>query len=170
MLCRMTISPVGDVISRVQLREDTSHSVPSLDCVNESQRTNSKTKRLSLRDLVQFLTSTNRAELSQSQVTQQLSEEQPHKDDDDISTIELVSADSNGSSLQGQPRSCGSATLGSDESRTSVGRSKHSTSQDSLGDYKQNFPYEPPRQTEPTFRDRHDMEMTTLPVYAKNNM
>ena len=75
---------------------------------------------------------------------------------DDISTILLGSEESN-ESLQGQPRSSGSppdnlsSELNSNSAQSSASESRRRS--DSLGDYKQNFPFEPPR-TQPTRHER----------------
>lgn len=78
------------------------------------------------------------------------SEEKASDSLDDVSTIFLESRESNECSLQGQPRSNNTTSLSSDLSSNSAGdRGKsrqRGTSQDSLSDYKQNFPFEPPRQ------------------------
>ena len=72
---------------------------------------------------------------------------------DDVSTIDLVSTESNEYSLQGQPRSNKTLTLSTTTSAGNSGKSSQNGSQDSLGDYRQNFPYEPPRLRD-TYPDR----------------
>ena len=88
---------------------------------------------------------------------------------DDISTILLGSGESN-ESLQGQPRSSGSpadnlsSELNSNSAQSSASESRRKS--DSLGDYKQNFPFEPPR-TQPTRHEHAGMGMRGLqPVAA----
>ena len=99
-------------------------------------------KRLSLRELLRSPMVNEEAILKLERMT-------PHDHDDsslddDISTIELVGEVSNKCSLQGHPRSRDSPPLSSAVSGSSARNSEKSTS--SVGDYRQNFPYEPPRQ------------------------
>ena len=107
---------------------------------------NVKKKRLLLRDLVTDEVGWRQA----GRLT-------PESEQDDISTIELAGEDSNEYSLQGQPRSQGSPALSSAVSGYTARNSQKSGSKSSsVGDYKQNFPYEPPRQhhTQPNSRPR----------------
>ena len=99
------------------------------------------TKRLLLRDLV---LSPTVSDLGQGRLTTETEQE------DDISTIHLVREDSNECSLQGQPPSHGSPDLSSAVSGKSVARKsqKSGSKSSSVGDYKQNFPYEPPREVQ----------------------
>ena len=78
---------------------------------------------------------------------------------DDISTIDLMDDGSNKTSLQGQPRSRDSSAAVSGNSLGSSEPQPSSNSQDSLGDYKENFPYEPPRGGQSVFQhDRHQFK------------
>lgn len=104
---------------------------------------------ISLRDLVTDTTATStRLESSNQKDLLTQSEEKFSDSIDDVSTIFLVSTEC---SLQGQPRSDNAASLSSEvgSSNSAAGnreKSRQRGSQDSLGDYRQNFPFEPPRQ------------------------
>ena len=139
------------------------HSVPQ----NNKRETN---RRKSLRELAHNNVTITTIRLS----GQRNSLQHPETLDefsDDISTILLGSEESN-ESLQGQPRSSGSpadnlsSELNSNSAQSSTSESRPGRRSDSLGDYKQNFPFEPPR-TQPTRHERAGMGMRGLqPVAA----
>ena len=101
------------------------------------------------------------SELAGSQLQKSSLQETSEECFDDISTIDLADAESNKTSLQGQPRSRDSPAMPSSSvsGNSLVTNSKpqcsSSNSQDSLGDYKQNFPFEPPRGTLDMFHGAH---------------
>ena len=152
---RAKIVPLSVGISSSRVLNSVGTSSDGKQCENMK-------KRISLRDLAPFTTSTNRVlELNRRKRTP-LSEESLQ---DDVSTIELVDTESaNECSLQGRPRSNNSPMLTSSVSGSqSSGKSHPSGSQDSLGDYKQNFPFEPPRIKCTVFHDQQgQIKLTRL--------
>ena len=124
--------------------------VDTVTPVSDEQQ--NKKKFITLRDLLHH---NNRANRGQNEVLEQSGNSS--NSFDDVSTIDLVSiesgTESNEYSLQGQPRSNETPTLSTATSTGNSGKSPQSGSQDSLGDYRQNFPYKPPRLTD-TYPDR----------------
>lgn len=124
-------------------------------------------KRLiTLRDLVSTKATSTRLESSNQTDLLTQSEEKTSDLLDDVSTIFLESTEC---SLQGQPRSNNTTSLSSEVSSNSAGnreKSRQRGSQESLGDYKQNFPFEPPRQVH-TRCNGFQMKMSWPPVGAK---
>jgi hypothetical protein len=120
-----------------------------------------ETKRLLLRDLLRSSVVSDDQGLGGGRLT-------PQSEQDDISTIHLVRGgdDSNECSLQGQPRSHGSPTLSSAVSGNSARNSQKSGSKSSsVGDYKQNFPYEPPRDAQED-KLRHSRLRSAVPSFG----
>ena len=139
---RVTIFPLN-VISK-------GHPWSDIHTPTHGRDDNQQHRPIPLHDLVRFNTSTNRVERRQSEVLVNTSDSF-----DDVSTIDLVSTESNEYSLQGQPSSNKTPTPSSSTSAGNSGKSPQSSSQDSLGDYRQNFPYEPPRK-KGIYSDRPD--------------
>lgn len=124
-------------------------------------------KRLiTLRDLVSTKATSTRLESSNQTDLLTQSEEKTSDLLDDVSTIFLESTEC---SLHGQPRSNNTTSLSSEVSSNSAGnreKSRQRGSQESLGDYKQNFPFEPPRQAH-TRCNGFQTKMNWPPVGAK---
>lgn len=136
----MSISPVR-VESPHKSKSIAIHSKQSGSGVGDSGGNSKKRTHLELRDLLHWPLVHNKP-FSQEQGSTNTACIDDF--DDDVSTIHLVE-DENDSSLQGHPGSRGSTELGSALSRETIVSSGHKSSS-SVGDYKQNFPYEPPRQ------------------------
>ena len=141
---RLTIAPINVPVSlTLNQKSCPKPTAPSDTSGVVSPGGNSKKKRLLLRDLLRspIVSDDDDGDAGQGRLS-------PQSEQDDISTIHLLAEEPNESSLQGQPRSQGSLDLSSAVSGNSARNSQKSGSgSSSVGDYKQNFPYEPPRQS-----------------------
>ena len=146
LCCRVSVSPLN-LVSLNQHNRPSNNTKPTSNSKTvDSEHENVRKKRLSLRELLESKLVTDREVLrgGRKLTTQQ----SKGSFEDDVSTIELAGEDSNECSLQGHPRSRGSLGLSSAVSQGSDGNGQKSGSKSSsVGDYKQNFPYEPPRHT-----------------------